>query len=240
MSATELRAAPTTPVRLARLGSVPYRAAWELQHRIVADLQAGHGQETLLLVEHPPVYTLGRRATTEHLLIDAAARDARGIEVVAVDRGGDITYHGPGQLVGYPLLRLAGTRVVDHVRALEAVLIRTVAAFGITATRSPGFSGVWVGDTKLAAIGVRVSAGRVTSHGFALNVAPDLADFAGIVPCGIRDRGVCSLASLDVEVAMDTVMDHLEAAFTEVYGATLVPAGPDLVVPAPSTSKAPS
>ncbi|MFP4149776.1 MAG: lipoyl(octanoyl) transferase LipB [Nitriliruptoraceae bacterium] len=233
----QLRRDRTAPVEIRRLGRVPYREAWDLQRRLVADRQSDRGRDTLLLLEHPPVYTLGRRADRANLLLDAAALAARGIEVVEVDRGGDITYHGPGQLVGYPVLRLAGTRdVVDYVRALEEVLLRTLAALGVPARRVAGLTGVWVGEEKIAAIGVRVASGGVTSHGFALNVAPVLEDFTGIVPCGIADRGVCSLASLGVTASMATVSGLVVAAFGEVFAATLVdgPAtglDPDALVP---------
>jgi lipoate-protein ligase B len=224
-----LRRDRAAPIEVARLGRVPYRQAWELQRQLVAERQADRGTDRLLLLEHPPVYTLGRRADVANLLLDAEQRATRGIEVVEVDRGGDITYHGPGQLVGYPILRLAGTRdVVDYVRALEEVLLRTLAVLEVPARRVDGLTGVWVGEAKIAAIGVRVASGGGTSHGFALNVAPDLADFAGIVPCGIRDRGVCSLASLGVEVSLEDVGDLVVAAVGEVLAATLVvqPAAP--------------
>jgi len=235
-----LRADPDTPVRVARLGTVAYREAWALQQRLVDHHQAGRCPDTLLLLEHPRVYTLGRRADRSNVHFDAPTLAERGIEVIEVDRGGDVTYHGPGQLVGYPILRLAGTLVVDYVRALEEILIRALAALEITAQRCPGYPGVWVGEEKVAAIGVRVSAGGLTSHGFALNVHTDLDDFTGIVPCGITDRGVCSLASLGVDVEVARAAEVVEQAFAEVFGATLEPAGPDLVAPASTASKAPS
>jgi lipoyl(octanoyl) transferase len=220
--AAALRAAPSTPIAVVRAGTVPYLTAWDWQRALVGRHQAGEGEDVLLLLEHPPVYTLGRRADRRNVLLDDAALTRRGIDVVEVDRGGDVTYHGPGQLVGYPILRLAGTPVVDYVRALEEVLLRTLAAFDIQGERSPGYTGVWVGDEKVAAIGVRVAAGGITSHGFALNVAPDLDDFGGIVPCGITDRGVCSLRSLGVDVTTDEVADRLVAAAAEMFGVTLV------------------
>ncbi len=233
-----LRAEPDTPVRVARLGTLAYRGAWQLQQELVEQRRDGRCPDTLLLLEHPRVYTLGRRADRGNVRFDAATLAERGIEVVEVDRGGDVTYHGPGQLVGYPILRLAGTLVVDYVRALEEVLIRALATLQVAAQRSPGYTGVWVGDQKIAAIGVRVSAGGLTSHGFALNVRTDLDDFAGIVPCGITDRGVCSLASLGVDVEVARAEQAVEQAFAEVFGATLEEAGPDLVAPAPTASKA--
>jgi lipoyl(octanoyl) transferase len=219
--APQLRAEPDTPLAVVRAGAVPYLEAWGWQRELVERRQRREGRDTLLLLEHPRVYTLGKRADRTNVLFDDATLAERGIEVVEVDRGGDVTYHGPGQLVGYPILRLHGTPVVDYVRALEELLIRAIATFGITAGRSPGYTGVWVGDEKVAAIGVRVAAGGVTSHGFALNVTSDLADFGGIVPCGIADRGVCTLASLGVDTTVDEVADRVAAAAAEVLRATL-------------------
>jgi lipoyl(octanoyl) transferase len=220
--ASRLRAAADAPITVVRAGRVPYLAGWAWQRELVDRRRRDRAaDDVLLLLEHPPVYTLGRRADRGNVLFDDATLLARGIEVVPVDRGGDVTYHGPGQLVGYPILQLAGTPVVDYVRALEEVLIRALARLGVPGERSAGYTGVWVGDEKVAAIGVRVAAGGVTSHGFALNVAPDLDDFAGIVPCGITDRGVCSLASLGVRVTVDEAADHVVAAAAEVFGVTL-------------------
>jgi lipoyl(octanoyl) transferase len=218
---TQLRADPDTPLAVVRAGTVPYLTAWDWQRTLVERRQRDEGRDVVLLLEHPRVYTLGKRADRSNVLLDDAALVERGIDVVEVDRGGDVTYHGPGQLVGYPILRLQGTPVVDYVRALEELLIRALASFGVTGTRSSGYTGVWVGDTKVAAIGVRVAAGGVTSHGFALNVTSDLDDFAGIVPCGITDRGVCSLASLGVTASVAEVADRVVAAAGEVLGATL-------------------
>jgi lipoyl(octanoyl) transferase len=218
---TQLRADPDTPLAVVRAGTVPYLTAWDWQRTLVERRQRGEGRDVVLLLEHPRVYTLGKRADRSNVLFDEATLDERGIDVVEVDRGGDVTYHGPGQLVGYPILRLQGTPVVDYVRALEELLIRALATFGIAGDRSPGYTGVWVGDAKVAAIGVRVAAGGVTSHGFALNVTSDLDDFTGIVPCGITDRGVCSLASLGVTAPMTEVTDRVVAAAGEVLGATL-------------------
>ncbi len=219
-----LRADREQPLAVARLGQVGYLDAWELQRRLVEARRGAGGRDVLLLLEHPAVYTLGKRTDRAHLLYDDATRQRHGIELVEVDRGGDITYHGPGQLVGYPIIQLASIRgVVDYVRALEEVLIVALGRFGLTGQRSQGYTGVWVGDEKIAAIGVRVASGGITSHGFALNVAPRMADFAGIVPCGIADRGVCSLASLGVEVSVDEVADAVEAAAAQVLDATLEP-----------------
>jgi lipoate-protein ligase B len=205
------------------LGVVEYRAAWELQKDLVARRQDDRTGDTVVLLEHPPVYTLGRRATAEHVLLDAEALSAAGIDLVAVDRGGDVTYHGPGQLVVYPIIRLAGQRhVVDFVRALEDVAIDTLAHLGIRAGRREGLTGVWVGREKIVAIGVRVAAGGVTSHGLALNVAPDLAHFGGIVPCGLATEGVTSLAALGNGATMDEAAAAMRDALGEVLGAGLV------------------
>lgn len=222
ISPRDLREERDRPLAVAHLGTVGYLDAWELQRRLVARRQAGTVRDVLLLLEHPPVYTLGKRTDRAHLLFDDDQRAAHGIDLVEVDRGGDITYHGPGQLVGYPILKLSSIRgVVDYVRAVEHLLIRALADLGVEATRSEGFTGVWVGDEKIAAIGVRVSSGGVTSHGFALNVDPDLSHFAGIVPCGIADRGVCSLASLGISVSIQDAITAIERAGADVFGATL-------------------
>lgn len=201
---------------------VAYHDAWELQRRLVERRQAGEGDDVLLLLEHPRVYTLGRRSDRANVLFDAEQREAHGIDLVEVDRGGDVTYHGPGQLVGYPILRLASLRgVVAYVRALEELLIRVLATFGLVGERVTGMTGVWVGDEKIAAIGVRVASKGVTSHGFALNVTSDLADFEGIVPCGLTARGVCSLESLGIEADVEEVADRVEQVVAQLFAATL-------------------
>lgn len=175
----------------------PYLPLWAWQRQLAAARAAGQLGDLLLLLEHEHVYTLGRRGDAAHLLADEAALARLGATCHRVDRGGDITYHGPGQLVGYPIVRLrgAGRGVRAYVNALETALIAVAAAFGIAATALPGRTGVWVGQQKLAALGIAVSRG-VAYHGFALNVAPDLSYFDRIVPCGIADAGVTSLATL--------------------------------------------
>ena len=182
-----------------RLGLVAYADALELQRALVEERKADHIDDTLLLVEHPPVLTLGVRGDggRSHIVAGPDILRSQGIEVLETGRGGDITYHGPGQLVGYPIIDLKPDRCDVHryVRDLEDVLIRTAAAYGIEAGRVEGLTGVWVGREKLAAIGVRI-ARWITSHGFALNVTTDLDYFSLIVPCGIADRGVTSLARL--------------------------------------------
>jgi lipoyl(octanoyl) transferase len=185
------------PLVVRRLGRTPYAAGLALQERLVAERQAGLIPDTLLLLEHDPVITLGRNARVENLLLPADALRARGLEVFEAGRGGDVTYHGPGQVVGYPILDLSPDRrdVHRYVRDLEEVLIRTCSDYGLAAGRVAGRTGCWVGEAKIGAIGVRI-ARWVTSHGFAFNVAGDLAPFSLIVPCGIRDRGVASLSLL--------------------------------------------
>ncbi len=174
------------------LGRVDYGTAWSAQAELFSARRAGAIADCLLLLEHPPTYTLGRRSSPSDLVYDAAARAARSISLYDVDRGGRATYHGPGQLVGYPIISL-GERydVMAYVRRLEEVLIRTAADLGLEARRDKP-TGVWVGNAKLAAIGVKITRG-ITMHGFALNVTTDLAMFAGIVPCGLNDRGVTSV-----------------------------------------------
>ena len=193
-----MSAVPSSGARLeaAWLGLVPYGAAWELQCAVHDERVAGARPDTLLLLEHPPTYTLGRRALEEDLRFDAAERAARGIELHLATRGGRATYHGPGQLVGYPILAFpdrydAGT----YCTQLEEALLRTAADLGVAGRRDPEHRGVWAGGAKLAAIGVKLSRG-VTLHGFAFNVCPDLGMFEGIVPCGIADRSVTSVAAL--------------------------------------------
>jgi lipoyl synthase len=202
-------------LRVRWLGRVPYGEADELQRALLERAP----DDYLLLLEHPHVYTLGKSADPEHVLVPPASV---GADLVRTDRGGDVTYHGPGQLVGYPIVTLpewrAGQRdVVAYVRRLEAVLISALGDLGVDAGRDDGYTGVWVGGEKIAAIGVRVSRGR-TRHGFALNVDPDLSMFGHIVPCGISDRGVTSLAAqLDRPPDMQHVVDTVTARFTEHF-----------------------
>lgn len=195
--------------RIIRAGVVDYREAWDWQIHIAAGVRDGSQPETLLLLEHPHTYTRGRLAPDSDLLLDEAALSERGIAVVETDRGGLITYHGPGQLVAYPIIRLRG-RGGPHwyVRTLERVIISVLAEFGLATTTVDGRTGVWTSDgqRKIAAIGVKIASG-VAYHGFAINVDPDLAMFDGIIPCGITDRAVTSMAAeLGRVVDMDAVM----------------------------------
>ncbi|HXP13761.1 MAG TPA: lipoyl(octanoyl) transferase LipB, partial [Actinomycetes bacterium] len=181
---------------IVRPGTVPYRRAWAWQRALVERRAAGDIPDTVLLLEHPHVYTIGKRGSDADVLADAAWLTARGAEVVRSDRGGQVTYHGPGQLVGYPVTRLdPNPDIWGFVGKVEQALVDVVVAFGLEAHGERGdLTGVWVGDAKLAAIGMRVSRG-VTSHGFALNCATDLAYFNAIVPCGMPDKAACSLSS---------------------------------------------
>jgi lipoyl(octanoyl) transferase len=209
------------PLEVRRLGRVPYADALALQRSLVEDRRAGRIPDTLLLVEHPHVLTLGVRGDggRSHILATDAMLASRGIEIHETGRGGDITYHGPGQVVGYPIIDLNPDRrdVHRYVRDLETVLIRTAADYGITAGRVEGLTGVWVGNEKLAAIGVRI-ARWITSHGFALNVTTDLEQFSLIVPCGIADRGVTSLTRLlNRPVEADDVEFRIIEHFANVF-----------------------
>lgn len=201
------------------LGVLEYRAAWDLQRTVASWRQRPDAQDVLLLLEHPPTITLGRGATPSHILATGRELSTLGVEVVPIDRGGDVTYHGPGQLVGYPIcdIRNRGSDLHRFIRDMEQALINLLDEYGIAARRFPPNTGVWVGEEKAAAIGVRVSR-WVSTHGFALNVTTDLSGFSLIVPCGLRGYGVTSLERLlgaapPVEqVAMDAAR-HFEAVF---------------------------
>lgn len=224
-----LRATPEEPVLAMHAGVVPYADAWRWQRDLVPRRARGEVGDVLLTLEHPKVFTAGTSAEPAHVLWDATERASRGIELFEVDRGGDVTYHGPGQLVAYPVVQLAGIRtVVSYVRALEEVCVRTAADFGVRARAVRGATGVWVGDDKLVAIGVRVSSRGVTSHGLAFNATTDLADFGGIVPCGIADRGVCSLRSLGVAGDVADVAARLRVRFADVFGCAVLDASDEL------------
>ena len=201
------------------LGQVGYSEGLALQEQAVEQLRSGEGDEQLLLLEHPHVFTLGRGADRANVLADQAQLQSSSIEVHETGRGGDVTYHGPGQLVGYPIINLKPDRCDVHryVRDLEEVLIRTIADFGIAGTRITGLTGVWVGNEKIAAIGVRI-ARWITSHGFALNVTTDLNYFQMIVPCGISDKGVTSLSRLiGRQIEMLDVAESASKHFGDVF-----------------------
>jgi lipoyl(octanoyl) transferase len=243
-------------LRWSFLGRVPYREAVALQEELRQALRGGAAPrraaprpsaltgagvavedalpaapaEHLLLLEHPHVYTLGRNASAADVLASAAWLRQRGVEVEESDRGGQVTYHGPGQLVGYPILDLSPDRrdVRRYVRDLEEVLIRTLAGFGIAGEVRPGAAliGVWAGGEKIAAIGVHLSR-WITTHGFALNVAPDLSLYAGIVPCGLRQEGITSMGRLlGMAPPLAVVAAQLAGHFADVFGRRLVAAAP--------------
>ena len=207
-----------TTIALSRQGLVEYQKAWDAQRRIHEEVASGSRPNTLLLLEHPSVYTAGRRT-------DEAERPSDGTPVIDVDRGGRITWHGPGQLVGYPIVKLQKpTELVGFVREIESALIHVCADLGISAVRVDGRSGVWIcdsnGNRKIAAIGIRVAKG-VTMHGFALNVNPDLTAFGQIVPCGITDADVTSLAielgrSLTIDEVAPLVERHIFESLKKV------------------------
>jgi lipoyl(octanoyl) transferase len=214
------------------LGRLDYAAALALQQQISALRQQESIGDVLLLVEHPPVLTLGRNAHREHVVASQDFLARRGISLFDTNRGGDVTYHGPGQLVGYPILHLRSFTpplgIVEYLRKLEEVLIRACADYGILSQRAPGRAGVWtmpggdIPEKKIAALGVHV-ARWVTTHGFALNVTTDLNDFELIVPCGIRDRGVTSIeAEVDTAPSLAQVANSVSRHFGRVFGRQMV------------------
>jgi lipoate-protein ligase B len=218
------------------LGLMAYQPAWDLQNSLAAEIARGESPATLLLIEHPHTYTFGRRGQAANLLWDEAELARHGISVHWVDRGGDVTYHGPGQLVGYPLLKLADSDHVGYIRKLEQALILALARLGLAAGQVAGLSGVWVQPeiaercarclpeqrgkpAKIAAIGVKVDASNVTRHGFALNVDPQMDYFAGIIPCGIAEYASISMADLLGEAPdMPLVKSEVARAFAEIFG----------------------
>lgn len=198
-----------------RLGRKSYAEVWDLQKHLVDRRKAGEIPDTLVLVEHDPVYTLGKNANEDHLLQSRPS----GIPVYRIERGGDVTYHGPGQLVGYPILDLHDHRlsVSWYMRSLEKVILNSLAHFRIDATRRQGLTGVWVQDEKIAALGVRLSR-WVSMHGFALNVCADLVYFDGIIPCGLFEHGVTSMDRvLGRRLSIRTVEDVVVAEFANVF-----------------------
>ena len=226
------------------LGLIDYQAAWDLQNRYAGEIARGERAPTLLLLEHPHTYTFGRKGQAQNLLWDEAQLKQRGAAVYWIDRGGDVTYHGPGQLVGYPLLPLGRVEprgllpeadYTGYLRRLEKMLIEALAGLGLVSGQLTGKTGVWVQadvasrcarcrpedrkkPAKIAAIGVKVDAQGITRHGFALNVNPDMSYFDGIVPCGIRDYPVVSLADLFAPApAMERVKAEVLRSFGEVF-----------------------
>jgi len=210
------------------LSRIPYGEAWDVQKKLVQEIGRGERDDALLLLEHTPTYTIGTDRHPEHLLYGKEELARRGIEVFEIDRGGDITYHGPGQLVGYPLIYLdaEGLDLHRYLRDLEESIIRLLADFGIAGGRKKEYTGVWVGDRKIAAIGVKFNKARarrgfVTSHGFALNVKKNVETdgFQGIIPCGIQEYGVTSLESLTgSEWSVEELGRKMMPFFAEVFG----------------------
>ncbi len=216
------------------LGLVPYQQAWDMQAELAAKIAAGEIPPTLLLLEHPHTYTFGRRGQSTHLLWDEPELKKRGIEVFWVDRGGDVTYHGPGQLVGYPLIPLQMSRLVSseqasssffpqadytgYLRKLEQVLICALSDLGVQAQTVKSLTGVWVNGSKIAAIGVKVDSHGITRHGFALNVAPDMTYWDGIIACGLTGYSVTSLANLIPDPPpMQMIIQAIVSAFEDLF-----------------------
>jgi lipoyl(octanoyl) transferase len=214
----ELRGTGLQPVQVQSIGRVGYARALELQHNLVERRKRGEIPDQLLIVEHPHVITMGRNGHMENVLASTEILQRAGIELHSTDRGGDVTYHGPGQIVGYPIFDLREWKrdVVAYVRALEQVLIEALAGFGISGVRQPGATGVWVEGAKVAAIGVHISR-WVTSHGFALNLDTDLEYFKYIVPCGLT-QPVTSMRTLGCTASREEVIAEIAGAFARVFG----------------------
>ena len=205
----------TNIIDILDLGLSPFKEVWDLQKELVKKRQYGQIKDTLILAEHEPVYTLGKNANENHILQNSP----RDVKTYQIERGGDVTFHGPGQLVGYPIMDLHNYNksISCYMRSLEQLIIDTLAKFRVTAERKDGLTGVWVGDEKIAALGVRVTR-WITMHGFALNVSPDLTYYSGIIPCGIFEYGVTSMAKqLTDKVAVDLVKQVLIEKFMNQF-----------------------
>ena len=216
-----------SPCQIIRLGTVEYHRAWELQVELATKVRDGAQPNTLLLLEHSPVYTKGRLSKSEHILLCDEELRQKGIGLYEADRGGQVTFHGPGQLVAYPVVDLRQWGgPVKYVRTLERIIVDSLADFKITAETIDGITGVWVGGAKIAAIGVKISRG-VAYHGFAINVTTDLSYYSHIVPCGIPDRPVTSVAQVlgeDVDMDMDMAQYSLAYQFGKGMGFGMVEA----------------
>ena len=211
------------------MGLVEYGEAFRLQRTVAQARDAGDMSDALILLEHPPVITLGRRANRANVVAAEELLRKEGVAVYQSTRGGDVTYHGPGQIVGYPILKLRELRLgaAAYVHGLEAMLIDLLSGFGLEARRDPKYIGVWVGEEKVAAIGVAISAG-ITMHGFALNVEPNLSHFRLINPCGITDKGVTSMARLlGRSVTVEEVRPRLVESFARTFGMEMTAGAPD-------------
>ena len=201
------------------LETIDYKDAWDLQKNLFNSRYQKEIDDTLLLLEHPHTYTLGKTADRKNLIAEDKFLDQNKISVYDIDRGGDITYHGPGQIVGYPIIDLTGWQedTQKYLRALEEVIIKTCTEYNITANRNQEYTGVWVADKKIAAIGIKVSR-WITMHGFAFNVNTDLSLFDGIIPCGIKDKNVTSLQNeLGITIDINEVKSIILKNFTEVF-----------------------
>ena len=198
-------------IDILNLGVKPYKEVWDLQKELVEKRRNGQINDTLILVEHEPVYTLGKNADENHIL----QHSPQDVKTYHIERGGDVTFHGPGQLVGYPILDLHNYKksISWYMRSLEQLIIDTLAEYGITAERKVGLTGVWVGDEKIAALGVRITR-WVTMHGFALNVTPDLIYYSSIIPCGIFEYGVTSMAKL---VTNEITVNSVKRVLTKMF-----------------------
>ena len=218
----EKRTSEGTTFEVRRLpGLTPYAQGWELQRELVGLRKRDEIPDTLILLEHPPVYTVGRAARdASNLGAGEEYLKSLGAEVFWCDRGGDATFHGPGQLVGYPILRLKKLDAHKYLRDLEELLILVLSDFGLHAGRHPAYTGVWVGENKIAAIGVKFTSGRITSHGFALNVTTDLSWFDRFTPCGIKEYGVTSLARAlgGAQVPLPEVEERVIERFEGLFG----------------------
>jgi len=206
------------------LGLQPYEPVHQLQVSAVECVRSRAAPEVVILVEHTPTITLGRRADPAHILASAEALQRSGITIQRVERGGDVTYHGPGQLVMYPIIRLHEYNLgaSDYMHRLEEVVITALDDLAVSAGRREGLVGVWIGNNKICAMGVRIRGG-VTMHGLALNVDPEMAHWQTIIPCGIQDAGVTSLRQvLGIAPAMEVVKERLTARFAEAFDVTLV------------------
>jgi len=201
------------------LGTIDYKDAWDLQKNLFNSRYKKEIDDTFLLLEHPHTYTLGKTADRKNLIAEDKFLDQNKISVYDIDRGGDITYHGPGQIVGYPIIDLTGWQEDTHkyLRALEEVIIKTCSEYNISANRNTDYTGVWVADKKIAAIGIKVSR-WITMHGFAFNVNTDLSLFDGIIPCGIKDKQVTSIQNeLGIAIDINEVKSIILKNFTEVF-----------------------
>lgn len=209
--------------QLMTLGRVSYQSAWKLQQRLVIERRQGKRGDCILLMEHEPVFTIGRAGSRSNIKVPERLLSDLDIKVIEVDRGGDITYHGPGQIVGYPILDLTdhGKDMHRYVRLLEEVMIQTIASYGIVGFREAGLTGVWTTKGKIAAIGIGVK-GWVSMHGFSLNINPDMRHFSMINPCGITDRPVAAMVDFGVLPDMKEVCQEIQRQFAAIFAVKII------------------